>query len=227
MGHIFRVYDDQVQSFDKSQAAGTLYHLPVILQSLLFIAVLLAPPFLKKHDISFYVWLPWVIFPILMQIAVMILPDLIRKKWGRGWFITIYVITFLFLGSLAFPLSQFLTPYKSAYPLIKPIKDHVPADRELYQFGMSLYGIDFYNKMKTPVVDDIGELRPGVEKLPLEEKTRYFLTSDMFFRLYHEKKDIYCATERANVEKLKKEVPNLNVLWNNSRYYLIHLKKGN
>jgi hypothetical protein len=89
---------------------------------------------------------------------------------------------------------------------------------------MSLYGIDFYNGTRTPVVDDIGELRPGVEKLPLEEKVHYFLTSDEFFKLYREKKDIFCVTERENVEKLRKKVNFLNVLWNNDSHYLLHLK---
>jgi len=227
MGHIFRVHDDQEKSLDKSQSAGVLYFSPVLLQSLLFIALLLVPPFLKEHGISFYAWLPWVIFPILLQISIVILPDFIRKKWGKGWFMTIYVISFLFMGSLLFPLSQFLTPYKSAYPLVKVIKDHVPAEQELYQYGMSLYGIDFYGKMRTPIVDDIGELRMGVEKLPLEERSHYFLNSDDFFKLYHQKKDIYCVTKYKNVENLKKEVPNLSVLWDNSYYYLVHLQKGN
>ena len=190
MGHIFRSYDDQVRKFDYSRGAGFLYHLPVILQSLLFIAVLLAPPFLKNHEIPFHTWWPWVIFPILMQIAITFLPEIIGRRWRSGWFMTIYVISFLFMSSLIFPMSQFLTPYKSAYPIARIIKDYVPANEELYQYGMSLYGIDFHSKRRTPVVDDIGELRPGVEKLPLEERNRYFLTSEMFFILCHEKKDI-------------------------------------
>jgi 4-amino-4-deoxy-L-arabinose transferase-like glycosyltransferase len=224
MGHIFRSYDDLGRKFDYSKGAGILYHLPVILQSLLFIAVLLAPPFLRNHGIPFHTWLPWVMFPILMQIVIIFLPEVIGKKWQSGWFITIYVISFLFMSSLIFPMSQFLTPYKSAYPIARVIQDYVPANEELYQYGMSLYGIDFYSKRRTPVVDDIGELRPGVEKLPLEEKNHYFLTSDIFFRLCHEKKEIYCVTERENVEKLKKKTAFLHVLWDNGFHSLVHLK---
>jgi 4-amino-4-deoxy-L-arabinose transferase-like glycosyltransferase len=224
MGHIFRVHDDQGKASDKSPLARIMYFLPVIIQSLLFVVVLLVPSFLKEHGIPFYKWWPWVTIPVLLLIAMMTLPDLIRKKWGRGWFMTIYAISFLFLSLLVFPMSQFLTPYKSAYPIAIAIKGHVPADRELYQYGMSLYGIDFYTKMRTPVVDDIGELRPGVEKLAPEEKARYFLVSDEFFRLYQEKKDIFCVTERENVERLRKKVNFLNVLWNNDTYYLLHLK---
>ncbi len=225
MGHIFRVHDDgQERDLNRNQSAGILYHMPVILQSLLFIAALLIPSFLKEHNIPFRAWWPWVIAPILLLIALMILPDLIRKKWGRGWFTTIYAISFLFLSLLVFPMSQFLTPYKTAYPIAKVIKDYVPANHEFYQYGMSLYGIDFYTGMRTPVVDDIGELMPGVEKLTPEEKARYFLISDEFFRLYQEKKDIYCVTKRGNVEKLRKRVNFLNILWNNDYYYLLHLK---
>jgi 4-amino-4-deoxy-L-arabinose transferase-like glycosyltransferase len=225
MGHIFRVHEDaEERNLNRSRSSGILYHLPVILQSLLFIAAVLIPSFLQAHGIPFRIWWPWVIAPILLQIAIMILPDLVRERYGRGWFITVYAISFLFLSLLVFPASQFLAPYKSAYPVAKVIKDYVPADRELYQYGMSLYGIDFYTGMRTPVVDDIGELRPGVEKLAPEEKARYFLLSDEFFRLYHEKKDIYCVTESENVEKLRKKVNFLNILWHNDTYHLLHLK---
>ncbi len=122
-------------------------------------------------------------------------------------------------------MSKFLTPYKSAYPIAKIINDYVPQNEELYQYGMSLYGIDFYSKRRTPIVDDIGELRPGVEKLPLEERNRYFLDSDMFFNLCREKKNIYCVTESENVEALKKKTAFLNVLWDNRYYSLVHLKE--
>ncbi|MGZ6291611.1 MAG: ArnT family glycosyltransferase [Syntrophales bacterium] len=224
MGHIFRTYDDQGDNFAHSRGKGSLYLLPVVLQSLLFIAVLLAPPFLRNHGIPFLAWLPWVIFPILVQVAIIFLPEIIGRKSRSGWFMTIYVLSFLFMSSLIFPMSKFLTPYKSAYPITRIIIDYVPAHEELYQYGMSLYGIDFYSKRRTPVVDDIGELRPGVEKLPLEEKNRYFLTSDMFFSLCHEKKDIYCVTERENLEKLKKKTAFLRVLWDNGYYSLVHLQ---
>jgi 4-amino-4-deoxy-L-arabinose transferase-like glycosyltransferase len=224
MGHIFRTHDDRRGNLDYGKDAGILYRLPVVLQSLLSIAVLLAPPFLKNHGIPFHTWLPWVIFPILMQIAIIFLPEIIGRKWRSGWFITIYVLSFLFMSSLIFPMSQFLTPYKSAYPIVRIIKDYVPAGEELYQYGMSLYGIDFYSKRRTPVVDDIGELRPGVEKLPLEERNSYFLTSDIFFRLCRGKKDIYCVTEHEIVEKLKKKTAFSDVLWDNGYYSLVHLK---
>jgi len=224
MGHIFRSYDDLNDNFDHSNKEGNLYRLPVILQSVLFIAVLLVPPFLKNHGMPFQTWWPWVTFPILLQVAITFLPEIIGRRWRSGWFVSIYVLSFLFMGSLVFPMSQFLTPYKSAYPIARVINDYVPANEEVYQYGMSLYGIDFYTKRRTPVVDDIGELRPGVEKLPLEERNRYFLTSEMFFSLCDERKDIYCAAEREDVEKLKKKTAFLRVLWDNGYYSLVHLK---
>ncbi len=225
MGHIFSSHDDHGRNLGYGKGVGSLYRLPVILQSLLFILVLFVPPFLKKHGIPFDVWLPWVTFPVVMQIAITFLPEIVGRKWHGGWFVTVYVLSFLFMSSLVFPMSKFLTPYKSAYPIAKIINDYVPQNEELYQYGMSLYGIDFYSKRRTPVVDDIGELRPGVEKLPLEERNRYFLNSDMFFNLCREKKDIYCVTEREKVEALKKKTAFLNVLWDNRYYSLVHLKE--
>ena len=84
---------------------------------------------------------------------------------------------------MLFPLSQFLTPYKSAYVLVQAVKKYVPAGQELYQYDMSLYGVDFYGKIRTPIVDDIGEVRYGSEFLPPAERAHYFLNSAEFFKL--------------------------------------------
>ncbi len=228
MGRIFKNYDDQ----DARDSAGdglakeTLLTLPVMLQALLFIVALMLPAFLKEHRVSLGEWWPWVSFPIFLQLAAIMVPGILRRKKRTGWFLSIYVISALFLGSVVFPASRFLTPYKSAYPVVQALKSHLPAGRELYQYGMSLYGIDFYGKIRTPVVDDIGEVRWGSERLPREERSHYFLTSDEFFRLFRDKGDIYCVTDRKeNVERLRKEAPGLRMVWDNGEFYLIHMVK--
>jgi hypothetical protein len=66
-----------------------------------------------------------------------------------------------------------------------------------------------------------------VDKLPFEIRGHYFLNSQDFFKLYRQKQDIYCITEYEKLDGLKKEVPDLNILWDNQNYYLIHLKKVN
>jgi hypothetical protein len=224
IGHIFRIHDDKITRPDHIRPAGIRYHVPIVFQSVLFIILLFVPAFLKGQGIPFQAWWPWVAFPVLLQATIAFLPDLIRKKWGRGYFITVFALSFLFMGSLVFPLSRFLTPFKSAVPIVKAVRDHLPAGSELYQFGISLYGIDFYGKLRTPIVDDIGELQDGAAKLPDAERSHFFLYSRDFFKLYHEKKDIYCVTKHTKLEKLKKEIPDIHVLWDNKEYYLIHLK---
>lgn len=135
-----------------------------------------------------------------------------------------YLLFSLFLASITFPAAQYLAPYKSAWQISEAVKTHLPAGTMLYQYGISLYGVDFYTGMRTPIVDDIGEVGYGSEKLPREERERYFLYSDSFFKLVKEKKGIYCITERGErMERLKKEVPALMVLWHNDFYYLIKL----
>ncbi len=161
-----------------------------------------------------------------MQALILFLPGIVRRRRNAGWFTTAFALTFLFLASLAFPLSQFLTPYKTAQPLIAAILEQVPAGREVYQYGMSLYGIDFYGRSRTPIVEDIGELRPGVEKLPPEEKNHYFLSYDTFRARLREKGEMYCALKYKNIDRLKKEFPVQRILWNNNYYYLLHLKGG-
>ena len=227
MGHIFRIHDDEAKGPDRKKAAGIVSELPVIFSSLLFLALLFVPPFLRERGIPFQQWWPWIVIPACMQILILFLPRLVQKRRNGGWFATVCVLTFLYLSSLAFPLSQFLTPYKSARPLAAAVREHVPAGRELYQYGISLYGIDFYGRIRTPIVEDIGELRPGVEKLNPEEKNHYFLGYEAFQERLRREGEIYCAVKYRNIERLKKEVPLSRVLWNNGYYYLLHLKAGN
>jgi hypothetical protein len=117
-----------------------------------------------------------------------------------------------------------MTPYKSAYPLSQAIKTHLPAGATLYQYGISLYGIDFYTGMRTPIVDDIGEVTYGSRQLPKVEREEYFLSSDSFFQIVSQREGIYCITQSDKMERLKKEVPGLTILWHNNFYYLSRLK---
>jgi 4-amino-4-deoxy-L-arabinose transferase-like glycosyltransferase len=222
-GHLFRTYEDNPDT-----AGGTAvplrYRVTVILQALLFTAILLAPLLPHDYQVDPGSWWPWMVFPILIQIMILFVPDRVRSRTGKGWFLTIYFLFAAFLFLVTFPVAQYLTPYKSAWPLSQAVKTHLPAGATLYQYGMSLYGIDFYTGLRTPIVDDIGEVGYGSEQLPKEERERYFLSSASFFRLFHEKEGVYCATEGSEkMAILKKEVPALTVLWHNDVYYLLKL----
>jgi 4-amino-4-deoxy-L-arabinose transferase-like glycosyltransferase len=225
-GHLFRRYEERIGG-GKTRAGVPLRHrLTGILQAVLFMAVLPAPAVLLEHRVAWGAWWPSIVIPFVTQVLILFLPDWIRRKTGRGWFASIYLLFSLFLVSLTLPVAQYLSPYKSAYPLSQAIRQHLPADATLYQYGMSLYGIDFYTGKRTPIVDDIGEVRYGSEQLPAAERERYFLTSDSFFRLVGETDGIYCATENnERLERLKKEVPALRVLWHNVAFALVQLTK--
>ena len=117
------------------------------------------------------------------------------------------------------------TPYKSAYVLVQAIKQYLPAGQELYQYDMCLYGVDFYGKIRTPIVDDIGEVRYGSEFLPTAEQKHYFLNSEEFFTLVRQRPITYCATkDQERVERLRKVFPNLTIIWDNKEYYLVKLQ---
>jgi 4-amino-4-deoxy-L-arabinose transferase-like glycosyltransferase len=226
-GHLFRRYEERITNGETGMSVPLRYRCSGILQAVLFMVVLVGPVFLRERGVAWGNWWPWIVFPFLMQLLIIFLPDRIRKKTGRGWFATIYLLFALFLVSLTAPVSQYLTPYKSAYPLSQAILAHLPPNAILYQYGMSLYGIDFYTRKRTPIVDDIGEVRYGSEQLPAAERERYFLTSDSFFRLVQATDGIYCATQNdEKLERLKKEVPALRVLWHNDAYSLIQLRRS-
>jgi hypothetical protein len=197
----------------------------------MFIAIILSPFFIKSVELNKYVenshiekWWWLLILPILFQVMMIFLPNLVKRRWRRGWFLTITILSALFLISIHFPISRLLTPSRSAYPVSQAIRTLLPPNQELYQFRMSLYGIDFYNHIKTPMVDRVGELKYGVDQLPPDERPHYFLFQDEFTKRCKENGDIYCVTRyKENVEALKSRVSTLDVLWDNGVFYLLRL----
>jgi 4-amino-4-deoxy-L-arabinose transferase-like glycosyltransferase len=231
MGRLFRSYEDQTINLKKDKGRRFLYDLPIILQSLMFITLISLPLFIKNVKVSKYLenshieeWWWLLILPILFQVVMSFLPSIIKKRWRRGWFLTIAILSTLFLISIHFPITSLLTPYRSAYPVSKAIHALLPSDQELYQFRMSLYGIDFYSKIRTPLVDYHGELKYGFEQLSPEERSHYFLFHEELFERCKEKGVIYCVTgSEENVEELKKRVSLLEVLWDNGTFYFLRL----
>ena len=125
------------------------------------------------------------------------------------------------------PAAKYVTPYKSAWPIVQAIRQHVPEDSIPVQFKMSDYGIDFYTRMKTPVVDDFGELDYGVAKLSKEEKIRRFPSTTDFFAQYKKSGEEWCVTDDIGKVKILKEVcPAAEVLWQNRDFFLVHMKRG-
>lgn len=232
MGCLFRLYDDVSVTPDMSTANRLLYRSPVFIQSFLLILVLLAPPFLKSmrpgQDLVIMTsgaWPSLIALPILSLVAMTFVPDQVRRRFGKGWFLSVYLLTAVFLASLVFPISDFLTPYKSAYPVSQAIRKYLPEGEMLYQYRISLYGIDFYNHLRAPVVDDFGELGFGIQKLPPSEKARYFLRSEDFYRLCKEKGDIYAVTQyKERLDELRKNVPVVETLWDNGAFYLVRIR---
>jgi 4-amino-4-deoxy-L-arabinose transferase-like glycosyltransferase len=231
-GHIFRLYEDQNISRKEGRGRRLLYDLPIILQSLMAISFLTLPFFIKDMKLNKYLeishvekWWWLVILPILAQVMIIFLPAQAKRRWRNGWFVTVTLLSTLFLISVHFIVAQLLTPSRSAYPVSKAVQALLPPNQELYQFRMSLYGIDFYNKMRTPLVEACGELEFGFTHLPPAEFSHYYLISEELFKRCKEKGVLYCVTrDKKNVEALKRGVSVLEILWDNGEFYLLRLR---
>ena len=228
-----RIFSMAEKHFSHEQPAVKWVHqIPVVLQSLLFIVALLAPPFLKSlklgQDLVIMISSNWwflISLPVAALVLMTFLPGLLQRKRSDYWFISICLLGALFFSSLIFPARDFLTPYKSAYLVAQAAKKLIPSDQKLYQFRIALYGIDFYNKIRTPIVDDFGELGFGISKLPETERKQYFLSSPQFYDLCRRKKEVFCVTQyRERLQELKKEIPNLEILWDNNAFFLIRVR---
>ncbi|MFB3924691.1 MAG: phospholipid carrier-dependent glycosyltransferase [Syntrophales bacterium] len=228
---VFRLYEGR-RACNRDKPVNYAWRIPVILQSLLFILLLLAPLFLRSiafgRDlviIQSEKWWLLIIFPVLTQIMIVFLPGLIEKKRKGGWFLTVYLLSAAFFASLIFPAADFLSPYKSAYPVARAARENVPPGQELYQYKISLYGMDFYDKIRTPVVEDFGELGYGIKQLPPAERARFFISVPEFYEKCRNNKEIYCMTQyRERLAELKKAVPELEILWDNGAFFLVRLK---
>ena len=230
-GHLFRLYEDRDIHLEKKRGKRFLYDLPIILMSLLFIAGLILACLIRNlnlgaYQISLHFENDWwlVLLPILFLVMMVFLPLLVERKWRRGWFLTVTLLSTLFLVSIHFPISHFITPYKSGYPVSKAIRSLLPPNQEVYQYRTSLYGIEFYNKIRTPLVGRYGggELNFGVRQLSPEERSHYYLSYEQFYQCCQEKGDIYCVTRyKKNVEALKSGVSVLEILWDNGEFYLL------
>jgi 4-amino-4-deoxy-L-arabinose transferase-like glycosyltransferase len=231
-GCIFSKYEEEIP-VEQNNWRKIIYRSAIIFQSLVLFIALILPPILNKYSdaekglvimVSDRWWL-YIIIPAIVLFLLTFLPDLIYKKFKRGWFSSIYVLCAILLGSILFPLNDFLAPYRSAKVTRQAISLYVPKDRDLYQYKVNFYGIDFYNQIRTPVVDDFGELSEGIAKMPEKERKHYFLSAEEFFKLCQEKKDIYCITQhKEKLRQIMQRFPDAKVLWDNKAFYLLHIK---
>ncbi len=227
LGHIFRLGDDAIKQGSHVPASITASLAVWLQSSALGIGILFLPLFDKGSLITMSGWLPYTIVPVIMLLCLTFVPNIAKNRLHFGWFFSIYLFTGLFFLSLLLPAAKYVTPYKSAWPIVQAIRQHVPEDSIPVQFKMSEYGIDFYTRMKTPVVDDYGELAYGVAKLSKEEKIRRFPSTADFFEQYKKSGEEWCVTDDIYKVKILKEVsPAAEVLWQNREFFLVHMKRG-
>jgi 4-amino-4-deoxy-L-arabinose transferase-like glycosyltransferase len=224
-GHLFRLCEERLVNAGGARAGGWPGLWPVVLQSALLMAAVLAPLFIPLRGIAPKEWLPFVLLPALLLALMVILPRAAIRRWNGEWFLTVYILAALFWGSMVFPASHLLTPWKTSYPVVQAVRTVLPPGEDLYQYDGVLYGIEFYLKIRTPLVDDFVDLTPGIAYLPPEERARYFLSSREFFDLCRKRKVVYCVTEGPiRLDRLRKELNDVDVLWENGTYYLLRLR---
>ncbi len=217
LGRLFLVSEGEA-------AGGWKVRGPVIFQSVLLGAALFVPAFLPHRSVPPGEWLLWIAPSLVLVILLAVLPDRLQRGARMGRFPGIYLVAALLFVSLVFPAARFLTPYKSALPVVQAMPQHLPAGQKLYQFRINLYGIDFYTGVRTPVVDEVGELFYGALKVPESERQKWFMMFFEFFRFYRQGHEIYLVTvAREPVDFIRKEVPAMEILWTNGNYVMIRL----
>lgn len=230
-GGLFRNYEEELP--EPSGNKKIFYRLMVFTQSLIIIIALFGVPVLKRYAdpdrglvimTSGYWWL-YMIPALLAAVLMIFLPDWIARKYRRGWFLTIYLLCCLLLTSMIFLLNDFLSPYRSTLVIRDEIARRVPPGQLLYQYRVNYYGIDFYNKIRTPIIEDFGELSDGIAKMPAEERKKYFLSVNDFYEKIKQEKEIYCLAQRPNLLKELQAKPwKVDILWENGEFYILRIR---
>jgi len=199
MGRIFKLYDNSnsqrhsgdsgVAGEEKGCAGGDKKTppwtmTPAVVQSLALGGLMLVPLFIREYrEIGppGGCWL-WLGIPMVIAAAILFVPEIMRKRIRSGWFASVYILFAIYLISLLFPLSHYLTPGKSSLDVVRAIRAYVPADAMVYQYRSNMYGIDFYTGRNTPIVEDMGELKFGADRIDPQERERRFPTEEEFIR---------------------------------------------
>lgn len=231
-GSIFRHYEEEIQ--EPSGKQKIFYRLFVCLQSLIVMIALFVPPLLKQYSdptkglvvMTSDCWWFYMLPVFFAAVLLMFLPDWIARKTWKNWFVTIYLISSVLLAGMLFPINDFLAPYRSALVAKEAVARYVPKDRLLYQYRVNFYGIDFYNKIRTPIVEDFGEMADGIIKLPKAEMKKYFLLRNNFFDMIRNEKEIYCITQHQDrLKELEAKASGIEILWDNGAFYLLRITK--
>jgi len=230
-GNIFRNHEDLRPAL--SGKRKIFYRLALGIQSLIIGVALVLPPILKQYSdpakglvvmTSDYWWI-YVIPMLLATVLMIFLPDWIARKRRADWFVTIYLLSCLLLAGVIFPINDFMSPYRSALVAKEAIVRYVPPGRLLYQYRVNFYGIDFYNKIRTPIVEDFGELGDGIVKMPPRERKQYFLSVEEFFEKIKQEKEIYCITQHQDkLRQLQSKYADVDILWDNGAFYLLRIR---
>ena len=238
MGRIFESYEAQggYRAHGELDKAPSWTLVPAVVQSLALGGLMLVPLFVREYreigpPCGSWIWLG---IPVIVAAAMLFIPEILHKRAKTGWFASVYILFAIYLISLLFPLSHYLTPGKSALDVVRAIRGHVPADAMVYQYRSNMYGIDFYTGRSTPIVEDLGELKFGADRIDPQERERRFPTEEEFVRAVKGsagdttvRRPSFAITEgKGHVETLRRSLPEARIVWDNRKFYLLVLPQS-
>jgi 4-amino-4-deoxy-L-arabinose transferase-like glycosyltransferase len=128
LGHVFRLGDDAVRQGSHVPSSIPASFAVWLQSAALGIVIIFLPLFDKGSLITMMGWLPYIVIPIIMLLCLTFVPAVAKNRLRFGWFFSIYIFSALFFVSLLMPAAKYVTPYKSAWPIIEAIRQHVPKE---------------------------------------------------------------------------------------------------
>jgi len=225
LGHVLRAAQGAPYPIFRRQRWAAAAAIPVFLQAAALAAAVFVPLLFDKYRRigppagAFFVLLP------LLQVLIVVVSVRGSRRLAGGPFFTVYLSTALFFALALFPAAHWLGPGKSALPTAAAVKRLLPPGETLYQYRLTMYGLDFYGGYPTAIVDDQGELAYGIRFLSPADREARFPGREAFARAVGEGRARFAVTEgKDKVEELRRIRPDLRVLWDNGKFYMVDLR---
>ncbi|MGE5248497.1 MAG: hypothetical protein ACM3L8_09140, partial [Verrucomicrobiota bacterium] len=191
---------------------------PLALAALLAAGALFFPPF-TRHPIPLGEWVPSTALPAALILSWGGVPLFVRRLGAERVVLLSFLFLALFLTSLNRPAAGYLSNYKSVKKLATVLNASLREGDAVAQYGTYRQGLPFYTKRRCILVDQVGELKFGMERAA--DRGDWFLDDTAFRALWNSDRRVFCVFKRDTLPMIREKFPVHRLLYDTDEGILI------
>jgi len=191
---------------------------PLALAGVFAAAILFFPPF-TKHPLPLGEWVPSTALPAALILTWGAIPLFVRRLGAERVVLLSFLLLALFLTSLNRPAAAYLSNYKSVKGLSAVLNASLRPGDVVAQYETYRQGLPFYTKRRCLLVNEVGELAFGADRLA--DRERWFLDERAFQRLWHSDRRVFCVLRGNRLAEIRRKFPDHRLLYNTDEGILI------